>query len=241
LPGTGAADVLRGVLPVARRSGDGWTIAGSIAVVLDAGAAAFILVPASADGGLGLFAVERFAAGIDPLDGIDLTRPAARLRIDAAAACRVDDGGFSAGDLDEALLTARLTLAAEQVGAAQGALDLTLAYVAERVQFGRTIASFQAVKHRCAALLADISEARSLVYGAARELDPLEIAAAGVLATQVLFRAAEDAIQLHGGVGNSWEYDPHLYLRRAQATASLFGSADERLDAIAAALIGAAA
>jgi alkylation response protein AidB-like acyl-CoA dehydrogenase len=57
----------------------------------------------------------------------------------------------------------------------------------------------------------------------------------------VLFRAAEDAIQLHGGVGNSWEYDPHLYLRRAQATASLFGSADERLDAIAAALIGAAA
>jgi acyl-CoA dehydrogenase len=236
-PGIGNADPLSGTMPVARRVGDGWTISGTIAVVLDAGSATFILLTASVDGGLGLFAVERSATRVDPLDGIDLTRPLARLTLDAAPVSRIDAGGFRAEELDEAFLTARLALAAEQVGAAQGALDLTLAYVADRVQFGRTIASFQAVKHRCAALLVEISEARSLVYGAAWGLDRLEVAAAGVLATDVLFRAAEEAIQLHGGVGNTWEYDPHLYLRRAQATACLFGSTDERLDAIAGALL----
>jgi alkylation response protein AidB-like acyl-CoA dehydrogenase len=145
------------------------------------------------------------------------------------------------------LLTAKLGLAAEQVGAAQGALDLTLAYIAERVQFGRTIASFQAVKHRCAELVVDIAEARSLLYGAATSLEAgaedaaLEITAAGVFAAEALFRAAQEAIQLHGGVGNTWEYDPHLYLRRAQASAALFGAVDERLESIACRLLGAAA
>ena len=239
--GIGSADPLSGTMPVARRVGDGWTISGTIAAVLDAGSATFIVIPASTDDGWGLFAVERLATKVEALDGIDLTRPSARLTLEGAAASRIDGGGFSAGDLDTALLTARLTLAAEQVGAAQGALDLTRAYIADRVQFSRTIASFQAVKHRCAALLVEISEARSLVYGAARGLDLREVAAAGVLATEVLFRAAEEAIQLHGGVGNTWEYDPHLYLRRAQATACLFGSTDERLDAIAGSLMGAAA
>ncbi|MDN2583313.1 acyl-CoA dehydrogenase family protein [Aquibium sp. ELW1220] len=240
-PGIGGADPLCGTIPVARRAGGGWTVSATIAAVLDASSAAFFLVPASADGGLGLFAVERPAAAVEPLEGIDLMRPAARLVLDGAAASRIDSAGFSARDFDDALMTARLAEAAEQVGAAQGALDLTLAYVAERVQFGRTIASFQAVKHRCAALLVEISEARSLVHGAARSLDPLEVAAAGVLATQALFRAAEEAIQLHGGVGNTWEYDPHLYLRRAQATAAVFGSTDEKLAIIADALLGDAA
>lgn len=240
-PGIGGADSLSGTMPVARRAGGGWTISATIAAVLDAGSAAVFLVPASADGGFGLFAVERPAARLEALDGIDLTRPSARLTLDGVAASRIDGDGFSARDFDDALMTARLAMAAEQVGAAQGALDLTLAYVADRVQFGRTIASFQAVKHHCAALLVEISEARSLVYGAARSLHPLEIAAAGVLATDVLFRAAEEAIQLHGGVGNTWEYDPHLYLRRAQATAAVFGSSEERLDAIAGSLMGAAA
>jgi alkylation response protein AidB-like acyl-CoA dehydrogenase len=240
-PGIGRVDLLSGTMPVARSVVGGWTISATIAAVLDADSAAFFLVPASTDAGLGLFVVEHPSAGVEPLEGIDLTRPAARLVLDGAPASRLDDGGFGARDFDDALMTARLSLAAEQVGAAQGALDLTLAYIADRVQFGRTIASFQAVKHRCAALLVEISEARSLVYGAARSLDPLEIAAAGVLATQALFRAAEEAIQLHGGVGNTWEYDPHLYFRRAQATAAVFGSTDERLEIMVGALLGDAA
>lgn len=241
LPAPGRIDPLDGALPAARREGDGWMLDGAVSAVIDAPSAAFILVPASADGGLGLFAIERGDAALEPLDGIDLLRPAARLVLAGVSATRIDAEGLDRTAFDTALLTARLTLAAEQVGAAQGALDITLAYVAERVQFGRTIASFQAVKHRCALLLVEIAEARSLVYGAAQTLDPLEIAAAGAIASQVAFRAAEEAIQLHGGVGNTWEYDPHLYFRRAQAAANLFGSADEKLAQVADALLGAAA
>jgi acyl-CoA dehydrogenase len=241
LPAPGKVDPLDGDLPMATRSGGGWSLGGTVSAVLDTPSAAFILVPASLDGGLALFAVERGDAALEPLDGIDLLRPAARLALSATRAARIDAEGLDRDAFDIALLAARLTLAAEQVGAAQGALDLTLAYVAERVQFGRTIASFQAVKHRCAALLVEIAEARSLVYGAAQVLDPLEVAAAGALASQVAFRAAEEAIQLHGGVGNTWEYDPHLHFRRAQATANLFGSADEKLALVADALLGAAA
>jgi alkylation response protein AidB-like acyl-CoA dehydrogenase len=241
LPSTGLIEPLAGDLPTARRAGEGWTLDGAVPAVLDAASAALILVPASVDGTLALFAVERGDAALEGLDGIDLLRPAARLVLAGAKATRLDAGGLDRDAFSAALLTARLALAAEQVGAAQGALDLTLAYIAERAQFGRTIASFQAVKHRCAALLVEIAEARSLVYGAAQALDPVEIAAAGSLASQVAFRAAEEAIQLHGGVGNTWEYDPHLYLRRAQATANLFGSADEKLAMVADALLGAAA
>ncbi|MBE0694336.1 MAG: acyl-CoA dehydrogenase, partial [Aquamicrobium sp.] len=119
--------------------------------------------------------------------------------------------------------------------------------IAERVQFGRTIASFQAVKHRCAALLVGVTEARSLLHGAAASLDAgephaaLEIEALGALAADIAFRAAEEAIQLHGGVGNTWEYDPHLFLRRAQATSFLFGTAAQKLETVAAAIIGDAA
>ncbi|MBX3530196.1 MAG: acyl-CoA/acyl-ACP dehydrogenase [Rhizobiaceae bacterium] len=241
MPAPAKVDPLGGELPTARRSGDGWAIDGVVPAVIDGASAAYILVPASADGGLALFAVERADATLETLDGIDLLRPAARLVLAGTKAARIDAERLDRTAFDAALLSARLTLAAEQVGAAQGVLDMTLAYIAERMQFGRTIASFQAVKHRCALLLVEIVEARSLVYGAAQGLDPLEIAAAGALASQVAFRAAEEAIQLHGGVGNTWEYDPHLYFRRAQATANLFGSADEKLALVADALLGAAA
>lgn len=241
LPAPGAIDVLRSELPFASRDGDGWRLSGVVGAVLDAASAEFLVVPAGLDGALALFAVERAEAKLEPLESVDLLRPAGKLVLDACAAARLDGGSLAAADFAAPLRVAKLALAAEQVGAAQGALDMTLAYAAERVQFGRAIASFQAVKHRCAALLVEIAEVRSLVYGAAGELDPPEVAAAGALATQTLFRAAEEAIQLHGGVGNTWEYDPHLYFRRAQATASLFGAADEKLALVADAMLGAAA
>lgn len=211
--------------------------------------ARIVLVPArAADGTIALFLVERDGEG--PREpGFDLTGQAADLDLSAHAASsfRLLARGLSDAALERAMLAARIGLAAEQVGAAQGALDLTLAYIAERVQFGRTIASFQAVKHRCAALFVAISEARSLLHGAAAALDAgeahaaLEIEALGALASDVAFRAAEEAIQLHGGVGNTWEYDPHLYLRRAQATSFLFGTAARKLEKIAAELLGSAA
>jgi alkylation response protein AidB-like acyl-CoA dehydrogenase len=242
-------------VPTIRASagGEGYVLDGSV-VAADLPSAEIVLVPADIGGDLALFVLEA-GEQVRALHSLDLTRPFGRLQLDGhrvPASARIDDGeGLDrarlAEGLSQPLLTTKLGLAAEQVGAAQGALDLTLAYISERVQFGRTIASFQAVKHRCAALVVDIAEARSLLYGAAAGLDAgspeaeLEITAAGVLATEALFRAAEEAIQLHGGVGNTWEYDPHLYLRRAQASAALFGAAEDRLETIAARLLGAAA
>lgn len=230
----------------------GFTLTGRVAPVIDLAAAELILVPAAReDGGLALFVLSA-EEGIErrPLPGVDLLRPFGELVLDSirvGASARIDRAGVGADDVAAALAVARVGLAAEQVGAAQGCFDLTLAYAKERVQFGRTIASFQAIKHRCAALLVDIAEARSLVYGAAAGLDAgapdaaLDCAAAGALAARALFHVAEEAIQLHGGVGATWEYDPHLYLRRAQASAPLLGSPDDRLRDIAGALLGAAA
>lgn len=236
------------VCVAAVKDGDAWRLSGKVRGVPDLPVARIVLVPARAtDGSIALFLLER--DGERPsAPGFDLTRPVADLDLGAAAASiSLLAEHVAIERLDRALLTARLGLAAEQVGAAQGALDLTLAYIAERVQFGRTIASFQAVKHRCAALLVAIAEARSLLHGAAASLDAgeahaaLEIEALGALAADVAFRAAEEAIQLHGGVGNTWEYDPHLYLRRAQATSFLFGTAAQKLEKVAAAIIGDAA
>ena len=230
------------------RDGVGWRLGGRIRGVPGLPVARMVFVPArTADGGIALFLVER--DGQAPGEsGFDLTRPIADLDLGApSSTVSLLAEDVAIDRLDRALLTARLGLAAEQVGAAQGALDITLAYIAERVQFGRTIASFQAVKHRCAALLVAIAEARSLLHGAAASLDAgephaaLEIEALGALAADVAFRAAEEAIQLHGGVGNTWEYDPHLYLRRAQATSFLFGTPSQRLEKVAAAIIGDAA
>jgi alkylation response protein AidB-like acyl-CoA dehydrogenase len=236
------------ICATAVKDGDAWRLSGTIRGVPDLPVAHIVLVPArAADGTVALFRLDR--DGERPsAPGFDLTRPVADLDLGAAAtsvSLLAEDVAIER--LDRALLTARLGLAAEQVGTAQGALDITLAYIAERVQFGRTIASFQAVKHRCAALLVAIAEARSLLHGAAASLDAgephaaLEIEALGALAADVAFRAAEEAIQLHGGVGNTWEYDPHLYLRRAQATSFLFGTAAQKLEKVAAAIIGDAA
>lgn len=236
------------VCVAAVKDGDAWRLSGKVRGVPDLPVARIVLVPARAtDGSIALFLLER--DGERPsAPGFDLTRPVADLDLGAAAASvSLLAEHVAIERLDRALLTARLGLAAEQVGTAQGALDITLAYIAERVQFGRTIASFQAVKHRCAALLVAIAEARSLLHGAAASLDAgeshaaLEIEALGALAADVAFRAAEEAIQLHGGVGNTWEYDPHLYLRRAQATSFLFGTAAQKLEKVAAAIIGDAA
>jgi len=222
----------------------GYRLSGDTQHVPDLAAADMVIVPACLpDGTIGLFAL---SAGTDyrvkTLETIDPTRPMARLGLEDVTvpeAERIDRDGLRAADFTDPILRARIGLAAEQVGAAQGCFDLTLSYIGERVQFGRTIASFQAIKHRCAMLAVDISEARSLLRGAAALLDAGEpdisadIDALGFLASKTLFDAAEESIQMHGGVGMTWEYDPHYFFRRAQASGIIFGSQDERLDAIA--------
>lgn len=232
----------------ANAEGGSYVLEGSV-IAPDLPVADLVIVPALNGDEMALFVLEG-PEQIRRLESLDPTRPLGMLELDGkgvAASARIDHGELRPGELAVPLLLARLGLAAEQVGAAQGAFDLTLDYISERVQFGRSIASFQAIKHRCAALLVDLAEARSLVYGIASRMDAgtgmvtPEIVAAGVLASDTLFRVAQEAIQLHGGVGNSWEYDPHLYLRRAQASAVLFGAVEEKLEAIAHRLLGAAA
>ena len=234
----------------ARSIPEGYRLDGRIERVVDLEVTDLVLALAELDDGTrALFALERDAGHrIQPHKVIDATRSIALLElagVEVSMKSRIDDGGVTDMQLRRALAFANLGLAAEQVGSAQGALDATLAYIGGRVQFGRTIASFQAIKHRCARLVVDIAEARSLVFGAAAALGAeggveamLEIAGARVLATQLQFLAAEEAIQLHGGVGFTWEYDPHLYFKRAQASAALLGSSEMQLDCIAAAIFG---
>lgn len=225
----------------ATRQGAGYVLDGLVPQVTDLVGAGLVLVPARLAGGLALFALEPGAGHeIRQLEKLDGTRQIGALRLDALALpddARVDSGALSQGATDATLAVANLGLAAEQVGVARGAMDLTLAYIAERVQFGRTIASFQAVKHRCAMLEVDLAEVRSLVHGAAQTADPtqrlLEAAGARALASDLALRAAEESIQLHGGVGFTWDYDPHLYFKRAQASRALLGSPEQHFERIA--------
>lgn len=229
----------------ARAEAGGFVLDGNVARVIDAEAAEVILVPATmADGTAGLFALEGdMGQQITPLRTLDATRPVARLSLSGvvvAGDARVDSGGLSAAALARALDFACLGLAAEQIGAARAVMDLTLDYIAERVQFGRMIASFQAIKHRCAALEVDMAEARALAYGIAADFAAAsveDIAGLRVLAGDLAIRAAREAIQMHGGVAITWEYDPHFYFKRAQATGALLGARDAHLERIAAALL----
>ncbi|MCA0274948.1 MAG: acyl-CoA/acyl-ACP dehydrogenase [Proteobacteria bacterium] len=243
------ADPAATVAVKAIRADGGYRLDGKVAQVIDLEVADVVLVPAELeDGTTALFALTRDAGQtVTPLKVLDATRSIAALELtlEVSAESRIDDAGVGAEQFQQALTLANLGLAAEQLGATQGALDVTLAYIAERVQFGRTIASFQAIKHRCAKLVVDVAETRSLVFGAAQGLgtsgaveSALEIAGARVLASDLQFRAAEEAIQLHGGVGFTWEYDPHLYFKRAQASAALLGAREAQLDRIAASVFG---
>ena len=231
--------------PRATHDGDGWRLDGSYEAVLD-GASAGLLIVASRDdaGALRLFAVPAEQAGIQrqALPTLDQTRRRARIELDgvavAAEQCLHGDNEGEAL-LDKVLQVAAIALACEQTGAAQRTLDLTLAYIGERKQFGRTIASFQAIKHRCADLMLAIECARSASYYAAcvaREalVEDGDKQLAGQLAeacaiaqsqaSETFMHCAAESIQLHGGVGFTWEYDPHLYFKRARASEQLLGT-----------------
>lgn len=231
--------------PRASRDGDGWRLDGSYEAVLD-GASAGLLIVATRDdaGALRLFAVPAEQTGIrrQARPTLDQTRRRARIELDgvtvAAEQCLHGDGAGEAL-LDKVLQIAAIALACEQTGAAQRTLDLTLAYIGERKQFGRTIASFQAIKHRCADLMLAIECARSASYYAAcvaREalLEGGDAQLAGQLAeacaiaqsqaSETFMHCAAESIQLHGGVGFTWEYDPHLYFKRARASEQLLGT-----------------
>lgn len=233
----------------ASRHGERWQLEGTVAALLDAGAADHLFVFASVDsGGLGVFAVPRQAAGVTltAVQTWDQTRRFWNIEFRAVtSAWRIDDPDRSREGMARMGALARLYLAAEQLGGAQQCLDLTVAYTAGRKQFGRPIAGFQAVKHRCAEMMVKIEALRSAVQGAALAAargvptDSLsrECAMARILAADTFFWCAQEAIQLHGGVGFTWEYDPQLYFKRAQAATHWLSSADVLREEIAETLL----
>ena len=198
-----------------------------------AGCSADLLLVAARDQtGLGLFAVDGDAPGLrrTPLVPLDLTRPLARLELVGVPARRVGAEGDGWRVVEEVLDRAAVALAAEAVGGAQRCLDMAVAHARGRVQFGRPIGSFQAVQHRLADVLVGVEAARSVTAAAVEAVDgdgrgdlPLLASTAKAYCADAFVRAASESIQVHGGVGFTWDHDAHLYLKRARSSALLLG------------------
>lgn len=234
----GRAD-LGGIETTGRRTGDGWCVTGNKVLVLDAQNADLLLVAAreagsAGDAGISLFAVRSDAAGVTvkPTDGIDLTRKLAEIDLVDASATPLGDVGAAGPALARALDVAAIGLAAECAGATARCLESAVAYAKSRIQFGRTIASFQAIKHKAAEVMLELETARSAAYWSwwvaaqpgTSGADLAEAASvAKSLACDALSRAAAENVHIHGGMGFTWEFDCHLYFRRAKAAELLFG------------------
>ena len=206
---------------------------GMIAGVADALPAGVLLVPA--DGvPHGLYLVDVAAEGVGkaPVTSLDMTRQLCDLSLDDAPATLIASGAAAERAVDAALAAGAGVLAAEQLGLAQRCLDMTIAYVKERMQFARPVGSFQALKHRLADLWVSITQARAASRYAAACLasgDPdakVAVAMAKAYCSDVAVNAAQECVQMHGGIGFTWEHPAHLYLKRAKADSIGFGTAD---------------
>lgn len=225
--------------------GDGWRLTGEALRITDAAQADQLLLLAQLpDDSPALFIVAADAPGvaIAPCNSWDTTRRFADVVLcNAPVQARADDPERLSTGLLTTAAWLRICLAAELLGVAQQCLDLTVAFVATRKQFGRPVGGFQAVKHRCADMMVRIESLRSAVYGAAQragQIDaPESLHREGRLvkawAADTAFYCAQEAIQLHGGVGFTWEYDPQLYFKRAQAAQHWMGTPDELREALA--------
>jgi alkylation response protein AidB-like acyl-CoA dehydrogenase len=211
---------------------DGGKLTGTKSFVLDGHTADLILVLAKkAGGGLGLFSVDGGAAGLTrtALSTMDQTRKQAKLEFQGVEAREIGKDGFSWADWSTVLDLAVVGLAAEQVGGAQACLDMSVEYAKVRVQFGRPIGSFQAIKHKCADMLLEVESAKSAAYyagWAAAELNdelPAVASLAKAYCSEAYFHAAAENIQIHGGIGFTWEHPAHLYFKRAKSSELLFG------------------
>jgi alkylation response protein AidB-like acyl-CoA dehydrogenase len=233
-----------GVRLAGRSAGKQLTLTGEKWFVGDAAAADLIVVAfrKGKSKELGLAVVERGAEGLSARDlpGIDLTKRLGRLAFDRVKVARdavLPKGNAAA--IAHLFDVGALAVTAEGVGAAEAALRLTASYAKQRIQFGRPIATFQAVKHPLAEAYVDIQSFQSLVYYAAwcadhgpKEL-PLAVSRAKAYASEALPRIGIDAIQLHGGIGYTWEYDAQLFLKRAKWLRAAFGDADWHYERVA--------
>lgn len=236
--------------------GGGYVLDGEYRFVVDGHTADLLIVAARAAGsrgdqGIALFALPATTPGVQRswLPTLDQTRKLASVRLEQVrlpATARLDGVGEEAGAaLAKVLALAAIALAGEQAGGAQQILDMAVAYTKERQQFGRPIASFQAIKHKAADMMLKAEAARSAVYYAAcvanealaDGVHDAELVTAASLAkaycSETYFFNAGSALQMHGGVGFTWEYDVHLYFKRARASESFLGDAPEHRERIA--------
>ncbi|WP_264077882.1 acyl-CoA dehydrogenase family protein [Mycolicibacterium houstonense] len=217
------------------------TLTGTVQRIPDATAADVLLVAATGPDGVALYAVDATRPGVQrtALTTLDLTRPQATIEFTGATGQLVAGTDESERVITHAFQVASALLAAEQVGAAQHLLDLSVDYAKSRLQFGRQIGSFQAVKHRLADCLVDLEHARSAAYHAVWALtdgsdDPaLAASIAQATASAAFAKIAADTIQVHGGIGFTWEHQAHLYFKRATTDAALLGSAEAHRSRIA--------
>ena len=228
----------------ATASNGAWKLSGTKSFVLDGHVADLILVAARSPRGTSLFAVPGDAQGLarQPLSTMDLTRKLARLEFDAVPAALVGAEGEAWPGIERTLQLAAVGLAAEQVGGAQRCLEMSVAYAQSRIQFGRPIGSFQAVKHRCADMLVQLEMAKSAAYyagacaGSGDEDLPVAAAMAKSYCSEAYYKIASDTIQVHGGIGFTWEHPAHLYFKRAKSSELLLGDPRQHRRQLAAAL-----
>ena len=215
-----------GIEATATKDGDGYKLNGTKMFVLDGAQAGLLIVAAKSDAGVSLFAVDPNGSGVTRtnLATMDQTRKQAKIELADAPATLIGTEGAGWGTLERVLDLAAVALAAEQVGGAQKVLETAVQYAKDRVQFGRPIGSFQAIKHKCADMLLEVESAKCAAYYAAwcaAELNdelPSVASLAKAYCSEAYFHAAAENIQIHGGIGFTWEHPAHLYFKRAKSS-----------------------
>jgi alkylation response protein AidB-like acyl-CoA dehydrogenase len=221
----------------APQPGDGpgrYRLTGAVTGIADALPADVLLVPAdSVPYGLYAVRLREAAIGKRPLVSLDMTRQLCELTLEQAPASRIASGEAAEQAIAAALLAGAGMLASEQLGLAERCLDMTVAYVKERHQFARPVGGFQAIKHRLADLWVSVTQARAVARYAADWLaagfgpeTTMAVALAKAACSDTALKAAQETVQLHGGIGFTWEHPAHLYLKRAKADSLALGTAD---------------
>ncbi len=226
----------------ARADGDSVVLDGEKVLVMDAAAADFLLV-ATSDGRRHVVECEAPGVSIAPSTSIDLTRRLYAVRFDGVSVAPEDSLPAAGPDYFDVFFRICVAVAAESTGIAQRTMEMAVSYAKDRQQFGRPIGSYQAVSHRCAQMLLETENSRSTVYGAAWAADaepeslPRIASMAKAYASDAGWRVPDASIQVHGGIGFTWEHDLHFFLKRGKANAALFGDAKWHRERVADAVL----